>query len=427
MTNDMVLAPMVTIGKLPAIALDRRARAHRPEPQQRFKIVPFINPSSEKVWRVSGVKRTGERIRENYTDPAGARCRQTELEAEYLARTGEATALRSTRLSEVQARIAETVFPMLERDDELLTAVNFWRQNRHLHVAVESPRIDDAVDQYLAWLENGAPFRDATKRHWKTRMNVFKNGISNHRVAEITPEILENFLAKRNTSPAGKDTDRRAISRFFSWCIERPRRWAVSNPASVVRIDQGEKAPPAILTLDDCEKLFSAAKKYKRGLLVPYVAVCLIGGLRPDEAKRLTWQAVNLNDKEIRLESNQTKTKTPRVVKIHPTLAAWLKAYEGKSFFPVNWRKHFDAVKARAGFTGRIDPEAEADKKNGKTFPHDVMRHTAISHFFRDCGSYGLTAEQFGNSEAIIKKHYQSRVSSADTKKFYSIEPKAAK
>jgi hypothetical protein len=86
----------------------------------------------------------------------------------------------------------------------------------------------------------------------------------------------------------------------------------------------------------------------------------------------------------------------------------------------VNWRKEFDAVKAAAGFVGRKDPDA---KEPGKPFPHDVMRHTAISYFFRDTGSYGLTAEQFGNSEAIIKKHYQGRVSSEDTQKFYSIKP----
>jgi len=402
---------------------DRRARANRPQPRQRFKIVSYTNRGGSESWRVSGVKRTGERIRENYSDEAAARCRQAELEAEYLARTAEPSTLRSTRLSETQTRIAETVFPMLDKDDDLLTAVNFWREHRHQHVAVESPRIDDAIDQYITWLET-APLRDATKRHWKTRMKVFKNSISNHRVAEITPEVLENYLAQRNTSPGGKDTDRRAISRFFSWCIERPRRWAISNPASVVKIDQGEKAPPAILTPDDCKNLFCSAEQHKGGLLVPYVAVCLIAGLRPEEAKRLTWQGVNLQDKEIRLESNQTKTKTPRVVKIHPTLAAWLKAYKGKPFFPVNWRKEFDAVKEAAGFTGRVDPEAK-EEQPGKPFPHDVMRHTAISHFFRNCGSYGLTAEQFGNSEAIIKKHYQGRVSSADTAKFYNIKPKA--
>ena len=152
--------------------------------------------------------------------------------------------------------------------------------------------------------------------------------------------------------------------------------------------------------------------------------MCLIGGLRPDEAKRLTWQQVNLADKEIRLESTQTKTKKPRVVTIHPTLAQWLKRYQGKTFFPVNWRKEFDAVKEAAGFTGEKNPDGT---DAGIPFPHDVMRHTAVSYFFRDCGSYGLAAEQFGNSEAIIKKHYQGRVSSADAKEFYSIKPTVKK
>jgi len=54
-------------------------------------------------------------------------------------------------------------------------------------------------------------------------------------------------------------------------------------------------------------------------------------------------------------------------------------------------------------------------------------RHTAISHFFRKTGSYGLTAEQFGNSESIIKLHYQGRVSTEDTKRFYRLTPKSEK
>jgi integrase len=130
--------------------------------------------------------------------------------------------------------------------------------------------------------------------------------------------------------------------------------------------------------------------------------------LRPFEASRLAWEQVNLKDGEIRLDATQTKTKTGRTVKICPTLKAWLAAHKGKSFFPANWRKEFEAVKAAATIT---------------TWPVDVLRHTAISHYFRKTGSYGFTAEQFGNSEAIIKAHYQSRVSSEDTKAFYRIMP----
>lgn len=131
---------------------------------------------------------------------------------------------------------------------------------------------------------------------------------------------------------------------------------------------------------------------------------------------------MNLADGEIRLEANQTKTGRARVVAICPTLSCWLKVYQGREFYPANWRKEFDAVKFDAGF-GTPNPSDEA-RKHLRPWPDDVMRHTAISHYFRQTGSYGQAAEQFGNSEAIIKAHYQSRVSSDDTRRFYAFKPR---
>ena len=148
-------------------------------------------------------------------------------------------------------------------------------------------------------------------------------------------------------------------------------------------------------------------------------------GLCRFEASRLAWEQINLKDREIRLEANQTKTKRLRVIAIHDTLAGWLKAYQGKPLYPVNWRKDFDAIKAAAGFgnPSRLNKMQRQESSALKPWPDDVMRHTAISHYFRQTGSYGQTAEQFGNSEAIIKRHYQSRVSSEDTKQFYALTP----
>jgi hypothetical protein len=68
-----------------------------------------------------------------------------------------------------------------------------------------------------------------------------------------------------------------------------------------------------------------------------------------------------------------------------------------------------------------LEQQTESDERELKPWPSDVMRHTAIRHYFRKTGSYGRTAEQFGNSEAIIKKHYHGRVSSDETKAFYAI------
>ena len=129
----------------------------------------------------------------------------------------------------------------------------------------------------------------------------------------------------------------------------------------------------------------------------------------PTEAARLTWQNVNLNDRELRLEGTQTKTGRPRVIPICDTLAAWLKACEDKPFWPASAVNDWKTVRRKAGF---------------EKWCQDVLRHTAISHYFRRTGSYGQTAEQFGNSESIIKLHYQGRVTSQDTDRFYRLKPR---
>lgn len=385
--------------------------------RERFSIKPFINKRTEgQSWRVTGIKRDGSRVRENFTEIEAAQCRQVDLTNEWLSKQTD-TAIRATKLTDDQIRLAESAFIRLDADADLMLAVDYWlKHGKHLSVA-ESPRLDDAFKQFSEWLAQ-SKLRDLTRANLRRRVNVFVNSVPNMRVADITPDTIEGFLAKRDVAATSKDNDRRAVSGFLSWCMDRKRRWIAVNPCSAVKVEQGEKAPPAILTLDQCKTILKKAEKFKAGRLVPYVAACLFGGLRPFEVSRLTWQAVNLTDKEIRLEGNQTKTGKPRVVAICATLAAWLTAHKDKPFFPSNWRKDFDAVKESIGFG-----TATEDKPKLTPWIDDIFRHTAISHYFRKTGSYGQTAEQFGNSEAIIKAHYQGRVSTEDTAKFYALRP----
>jgi integrase len=207
-------------------------------------------------------------------------------------------------------------------------------------------------------------------------------------------------------SPVTKDNAKRAISRFFSWTIARPRCWRKDNPASLISIATGKSGEPDILTVSQCERLLRAAEANK---LAPYVAVALFAGLRPFEIRRLTWDRVNLSDKEIRITADSAKTGKGRVVAICDTLAAWLAAYKKQPFFPPNFDRIFEKARKEAGIV---------------KWPVDVLRHSAISYFFRKSGSYGLAAERFGNSEQIIKAHYAGRVSTAETEKFYGIMPK---
>jgi Site-specific recombinase XerD len=399
--------------------------------KERFKIIEFKNRGGSKSWRVTGSKRDGSRIRENFDVQKDATLRRIELEAEFHAGHSE-TAMRATKLSHEQVQLAEVACIKLGDDwPRLLDAVDKWIKDGKQAATSESPRIDEAVTQFTTWLDKESGFRDRTQANLKARVEMFGNGIRNLRVAEITPETIEAYLGKRNVEKATKDNDRRALSRFFSWCIVSPQKWISGNPAKKQvreRLRQRDTLP-AVLTVSQCEGLLRAAERYREGRLVPYVALCLFGGLRPEETARLTQKQVNLKDREIVLEPWQTKTGRSRLVKICDTLAAWLEACEGKELYPANWRKDFDVIKKMVGFgpTKKKDAAGKLVETGLKKWPEDVLRHTGISHYFRNCGSYGRTAEQFGNSEAVIKNHYQGRVSTEDAEKFYALRPGGAK
>jgi hypothetical protein len=93
----------------------------------RFQIIPYANPRTEsKSWRVTGTKRDGTRVRENFAKAEEAQQRLVALEAEYLARQTEVR-LVSTTLTEPQIRLAELAIAKLPEDADLPLAVDIRR------------------------------------------------------------------------------------------------------------------------------------------------------------------------------------------------------------------------------------------------------------------------------------------------------------
>ena len=390
-------------------------------PKARFKILPYTNPrTGTPSWRVTGTRRNGERIRENFARAEEAQYRHTELEGEFHAANGVA-ALRATRLTDEQVGIAEAAFKRLERDEDLITAVDHWLRTGQPKTIKESPRLDEALKVYTEWLATTTELRDLTKNRLRNRVEHFVANTGNVRVTDVLPEHIEKYLAQQAVVPNTKDGYCRALSSFFSWCMKGKRHWCVNNPCYAVEIEgltSDDDREPVVLPLSDCEALLRAAEKFEKGHLVPYVALCLFGGLRPFEAARLAWDQVNLTDGEIRLKGTQTKTGKGRIVVIDKTLKAWLTKYrKAGEIYLSTYNLELKDLRASIGY---------GPQPNLKPWVPDVLRHTAISHYFRLTGSYGRTAEQFGNSEGIIKKHYQGRVTSAETKVFYALRPGAS-
>jgi site-specific recombinase XerD len=328
-------------------------------PKARFKILPYTNPrTGTPSWRVTGTRRNGERIRENFARAEEAQFRHTELEGEFHAANGVA-ALRATRLTDEQVGIAEAAFKRLEQDGDLITAVDHWLRTGKPKTIKESPRLDEALKAYVEWMATTTELRPVTKTNLRLRTTHFINSLGNIRVTDVLPDHIENYLSHRNVSANTKDADCRAISSFFSWCMKGKRHWCVNNPCYAVEIEgltSDDDREPVVLPVSECEALLRAAETFENGHLVPYVALCLFGGLRPFESARLTWDQVNLTDGEIRLKGTQTKTGKGRIVVICKTLKAWLTKYRKAGEI---YRSTYDAELNRNDAVEKWPPNGE--------------------------------------------------------------------
>jgi integrase len=197
------------------------------------------------------------------------------------------------------------------------------------------------------------------------------------------------------------------------------------EPVDKPAVDSHE---PSVLMLADCRKLLAAARDYKDGLLLPYVAVSLFAGLRPTELSRLTWDRVDLTEKTITLDGSMAKTRQRRIVKLPENAIAWLLplAPQHQEFVPAAFQRHFGRVKHAAGFNGKDGGKDENGKKL-RPWVQDYMRHTAISMYLARHKHEGEAATWAGNSPNVIHQHYKGLVKEADATAFWNLTPATVK
>ncbi len=376
----------------------------------RFRLVPYTNRGGTESFRVVGWTRTRTRIRENFPDRNSAKLRQLELEAEYHS-TKPVEVPRITTLSRAHLRAAEVAFSMMgsgTAPEELIRGVRFWLDHgKNLVGPADAPSLDDAQVGFEKWLATDSGLRPKTQTGLRHALRQLIRTTGNRKLGDITGDVIHEHITHRPVSRVAKDNERRGLSRFFSWCMERPRQWVRVNPCATVRTRRKneETPPPAILTVPEVEALLRAAETHGPEML-PWFTLQLFGCLRPSEAERLQSSQLNFKDREIRLEGAQTKTGKARVLPVNATLAAWLESFQSA---PLGFsRRRFRIVIQAAGIT---------------KWTQDILRHTGISHLVRLRDSFAEVAVIAGNTEAMIRRHYLGRVTKEEAARFYALRP----
>jgi hypothetical protein len=208
------------------------------------------------------------------------------------------------------------------------------------------------------------------------------------------------------------------LNRFFTWSMEKSRRWCTQNPvADIQHFKKAElnRKEPERMEISVCRDLMATIER-EYPHWAAFFAVTLFAGVRPDFfsgemaelAKGVTEKGAGafFVNGVLRLPAAMTKDKRTRHTSIPANLTAWL-------------AKH--PPTARALNPGDYPEYAVIRSRFG--IPFDGLRHTCVSAFVSLGHSVTEAADQFGNSERMIHDHYLNRMSREEAQAFYSIMP----
>jgi site-specific recombinase XerD len=368
----------------------------------------FIYPTKSDSFSIEGVIQ-GKRIRLRYRSLQEAKYKCHDLE-EGINDLG----IARTNLVKAQLRDAEEAFDLLPEGASLKEAVRLYlKANMPSRVSVKG-----AVWKFLATKESCSK---NTYDQAKVLLLKLVDWADGRTLDSISREDAQNYL---KTARSGSYNHYlRFAKSLYKWAISE--ELTNNNPFKNIAPKTRILTEVSVLSCDEVKALLRASEALHEGELLPYAAITLFAGLRPDsEMRQLSWDAINLEDAEIRVTMG--KTRIPRTVDIPDNLVKWLKKCEqSRPIYPKNFRRKWAKIRNKAGFKGgAAKTTKEKTVEIGlKPWVKDYTRHTAISYRVRQTGDIHSAATWAGNSPNIIKSYYLGLVSRSESSKFWANEP----
>lgn len=202
---------------------------------------------------------------------------------------------------------------------------------------------------------------------------------------------------------------RRTLYSFFKFC--KMQDWLDNNPVEKVEAWRIRGKTPKIFTPEEVRKILDSTPP--KSEIRAYVAISAFTGIRNAEMQRLTWDKIKLEDREIILDSEITKTASRRIVKIPENLAKWLEPY----VWELGTKKKI-LNKSKTTLINKLHESLGKGNwiKNG-------LRHSAATYYLALTKNAYLTAEQMGHAVDVLKQNYNGLARERDAIKYFEILP----
>jgi integrase len=378
---------------------------------------------------------------------------EAKTEAERIVRD-LANGSQSAALSADQSRDAITAFEMLEafrqaggRRVSLPAAISeFVESSKKLGertineatdgflktVAIVSTKnIGEAVTEFLQAADlrtkasEGQRAQLSAKYAYNRQLQLekFADAFPGTAICDLTKGHLDGFIeslgklksksrnCRKAISPKSRNHYRAAIRQFLFWAVRKDYLSVTHRlfDADGLRPEHSNNAEIAFYSPAD----FAALLVNSDETLRPLFAIGGMAGLRTAELLSLDWADVWRTNGHIEITAGKSKTRQRRLVEICPALAVYLEPFR-KNKSGKLWPAH--EVTFQQAFVALCETIKVSRKPNG-------LRHAFCTYHFALHANENLTAQQAGNSPAMIHAHYKGLATKADAEKWFQIKP----
>jgi integrase len=290
-----------------------------------------------------------------------------------------------------------SVLEVLEEiKDSGLSVREVWDTYRSNYSERSDTLLEEAVEEFLA-SKSKIGLRPKYEAEIRRTLERFSGGIGSKPISSIRHLEIQQWLEGFQSLSTRKTMQAR-VSILFNWA----KRQGYINQSpferiEVVRLDQSD---PQILTVAQCQDLIEASRQTDEDFL-PYLALSLFEGIRPEECNRIAIEDIDLKRKQVTVSGRAAKTRNRRIVPmLLPAFTILSNTPESRWLgWRTNFRRRRDAIRRKAKI---------------HDWPKDVLRHTAASHFYNLYGMDEAT-KALGHSSAIMLRHYRQIQSKEET------------
>ncbi len=234
-------------------------------------------------------------------------------------------------------------------------------------------------------------------------VKTLNNFFGDKGASEITPQIIEQYKARRRKTPVGDHFVsgarvnrelallKQAYNKGIDWGL------VLDNPVKRVKFfSEKDRSRTRYLTQEEKEKLLNLCTPLLRRI----VLVALKTGMRQAEILNLKWANIDSNANQIVLK--KTKSGKIRYIPMHPDVLEVLNGLPQKREYVF-----FDDNEARTWHgKRRVDFDAALDQAGIRDFRFHDLRHTFASELVMKGADIKTVSELLGHSTTRMTERY---------------------